>query len=108
MVVFRAISEERTECCQKLRDPDDNRGQVFFDGGVGGVKDGDGVENDGVDAGPLLEEHQAQGDEQRSKHGSLEHRIQLRIFAIVAVRLVDTVHIFADERKLFAGKFKKS
>ena len=38
------------------------------------LEDGLCVENDGVDATQLLEDHQAQGDEQRSVHGR-QHQV---------------------------------
>ena len=39
--------------------------QVLIDADVGGVEDGDRVEDDGVDAGPLLEDHGGQAKAKR-------------------------------------------
>ena len=49
-----------TKCSNKLNDTDNVGGQVLIDIDVGGVEDGDRVEDDGVDAGPLLEDHGGQ------------------------------------------------
>ena len=39
--------------------------EVHVDGDVGGVEDGDGVEDDGVDSSPLLEDHDGQAEDER-------------------------------------------
>jgi len=53
-----------TESCNELDEADNIGGQVLVDADVGRVEDGDRVEDDGVDARPLLEDH---GDQAKAK-----------------------------------------
>jgi len=69
-----------TESGHKLYDSDEDGGQAgiqhVLSAHVG--EDGNGVEDDGVDSTPLLEEHQAHGEEERQQDGTLKQRTEGR------------------------------
>ena len=56
---------ELTESGEQLDSSDDVGGEVHVDVDVGGIKDGDGVEDDGVDSAPLLEDHDCKAQDER-------------------------------------------
>ena len=60
-----AGQKQLTEGGKQLDSSDNVRGEVHVDGDVGSVEDGDGVEDDGVDSAPLLEDHDYQAKDER-------------------------------------------
>lgn len=78
----------------KVHHTDDDRAEVLVDGGAGVLEDLYGVEDDGVDTGQLLEEHQAERDQQRLEVGLFEevqHGALRGMSFGVLVRLDDTL-----------------
>ena len=70
-----------TESGKELDSSDDVGGQVLIDCDVGRIEDGDRVEDDGVDAAPLLEDHDCEAQHKRVPHllhpqGSEERRLR--------------------------------
>ena len=96
-------STKLTECCEELHDPHDDGGEVLVDGvRAGGAEDGHRVEDDGVDAAPLLEEHQAHVDEERHQDGAVQVEVKGRGRGVRGRGL--GLHVLLDRGVLLAGK----
>ena len=59
------VKTKLTESCDKLNSTDNVCGKVLVDGEFCGVEDGDGVEDDRIHAGELLEDHDGQAQDER-------------------------------------------
>lgn len=76
------LDEQRgAEGHEHLHHPDDDRAQRRVHRAAGRVEDGHRVEYDGVDAGHLLEQHQAQADDEGDAIAADSHQVSDRGFA---------------------------
>ena len=75
--LIQGISHQKlTKSGNELNQSDHVGGKVLVDLDLCGVEDGDGVEDDDVDAGPLLEEHGQQAEEERIPDGLVPQVLQ--------------------------------
>lgn len=64
--------ESRCCCCEKLNETDDDGGVAAIECRSSRFEDADSVENHGVDAGELLEEHDTHRNSKRFQNRSLQ------------------------------------
>ena len=68
---------------KELHHSDNDGSQVLIYTCSSCLEDGDGEEYDSIDSGPLLEEHETEGDDKREDNRSLDERRRCHLLVII-------------------------